>query len=67
MPDEHISNIERYMKNRTTITVTDKLCDRLWSHRKKRKDSLSSVIERILNFFEENSIILIEDDENDNK
>lgn len=62
-----MSNISRYMKNRTTITVTKELNNRLWTYKKKRNDSLSSVIERILNFFEKNSIIIIEDDEDDNK
>ncbi len=61
-----MSNIARYMEDRTTITVTNKLCDRLWIYKKKRNDSLSSVIERMVNFFEENSIIVLEDNEIDN-
>lgn len=51
-----------YMLNKTTITVPNKLRNKLWTY-KKRTDSLASVIDRILKFYEENSIIEMEDDE----
>ena len=54
--------ISRYMMDKTTIAVPDKLRDRLWML-KRKKDSLASVIERILNFYEKNSFIDMEDDE----